>query len=61
MENYQDTTWKGLLQDFEKGLEKAIEELEKRDIENIPGAREALIQRLKNMKLHFPRIMVIYF
>jgi len=55
MENYQDTTWTGLLQDFEKGLEKAIEELEKRDIENIPGAKEALIQRLKNMKLHFPK------
>ena len=55
MEKYQDTTWTGLLQDFEKGLEKAIEELEKRDIENIPGAKEALIQRLKNMKLHFPK------
>ena len=51
----QDPTWKGLLQSFEKGLEDAIEQLEKRDIENIPGAKEALIQRLKNMRTHFPK------
>ena len=31
MENNQDNIWKELLQDFETGLEKAIEELEKRD------------------------------
>jgi len=51
----QDTTWKMLMNDFENGLEKAIEELQKRDVENIPGAKEALIQRLNNMKLHFPK------
>jgi len=51
----QDTTWKMLLNDFENGLEKAIEELQKRDVENIPGAKEALIQRLNNMRLHFPQ------
>ncbi|MFX1448762.1 MAG: hypothetical protein ACFFCG_11620, partial [Promethearchaeota archaeon] len=55
MENHQDTIWNELLQNFEKGLEKSIEELEKRDVENIPGAKEALIQRLNNMKLHFPK------
>ena len=55
MENLQDNTWKELLQSFETGLEKAIEEVEKRDIESIPGAKEALIQRLNNMKLHFPK------
>ena len=55
MENNQDNTWKELLQNFETGLEKAIEEVEKRDVESIPGAKEALIQRLKNMKLHFPK------
>jgi hypothetical protein len=55
MSETQDITWKKLLDDFQKGLEKAIEELQKRDIENIPGAKEALIQRLKNMKLHFPK------
>ena len=51
----QDTIWKGLLNDFEQNLEKAIEILQTRDIENIPGAKEALIQRLNNMKLHFPK------
>jgi hypothetical protein len=55
MENFKDSTWKELLQDFQKGIESAIEELENRDVENIPGAKEALIQRLKNMRLHFPK------
>ncbi|MFX0030614.1 MAG: hypothetical protein ACFE8B_15485 [Candidatus Hermodarchaeota archaeon] len=55
MGEIQDTTWKTILSDFENGLEKAIEELQKRDVENIPGAKEALIQRLNDMKLHFPR------
>jgi len=51
----KDLTWKKLLQDFIKGLEKAIEELEKRDVENIPGAKKALLDRLNNMKVHFPK------
>ena len=55
MEEIQDTTWKTLMKDFENGLEVATKELEKRDVENIPGAKEALIQRLANMKLHFPK------
>ena len=55
MTEIQDAIWKELLQEFEKGVEKAIEELEKRDIENIPGAKAALIQRLNNMQLHFPK------
>ena len=55
MEKYQDSVWHELLQDFEGGLEKAIDELDKRDVENIPGAKEALKQRLKNMRLHFAK------
>ncbi|MFX0021362.1 MAG: hypothetical protein ACFE9S_03490 [Candidatus Hermodarchaeota archaeon] len=55
MTEVDDTTWKTLLNDFQVNLEKAIEELQKRDVENIPGAKEALIQRLNNMRLHFPR------
>ncbi|MBY9019416.1 MAG: hypothetical protein KGD67_00035 [Candidatus Lokiarchaeota archaeon] len=55
MERNQDSTWHELLQEFERGLEIAIDQLEKRDIENIPGAKEALKQRLENMKLHFPK------
>jgi hypothetical protein len=55
MVEVQDTDWKVILKDFENGVERAIEELQKRDVENIPGAKEALIQRLNNMKLHFPK------
>ncbi len=55
MTEAQDTVWKGLLNEFQDGLEKALEQLQKRDIENIPGAKEALIQRINNMKLHFPK------
>lgn len=51
----QDMTWNRLLNEFQGGLDNAIEELQKRDVENIPGAKEALIQRLDNMKLHFPK------
>ncbi len=54
MEN-QDRTWKDLLQNFINGVEVAIGELKKRDVENIPGAKEALLQRLNNMKIHFPK------
>jgi len=55
MTEYQDTTWRDLLTNFEVGLDKAVEELQKRDVDNIPGAKEALIQRLNNMRLHFPK------
>ncbi|MHA2180374.1 MAG: hypothetical protein ACXAAH_02990 [Promethearchaeota archaeon] len=55
MGEIQDSTWITLMKDFEIGLEGAINELQKRDVENIPGAKEALIQRLANMKLHFPK------
>ncbi|MFX0031167.1 MAG: hypothetical protein ACFE8E_00730 [Candidatus Hodarchaeota archaeon] len=55
MSEVQDPNWKELLLDFEKSLENAIERLENRDIENIPGAKVALIQRLNDMKLIFPK------
>ncbi len=50
-----DTTWRDLLKDFVTGVDKALDELQKRDVENIPGAKEALIQRLNNIRLHFPK------
>lgn len=55
MSEFEDLTWNKLLQEFEKSLENAIDHLENRDIENIPGAKEALIQRLNDMKLIFPK------
>ena len=42
----KDTPWNQLLEEFKIGLQHAIEELKKRDVENIPGAKEALLQRL---------------
>ena len=48
-------SWSILLKDFENGLTIAVDVLQKRDVENIPGAKEALIQRLTNMRLHFPQ------
>ncbi len=55
MSEFEDLTWNKLLQEFGKSLENAIEHLENRDIENIPGAKDALIQRLNDMKLIFPK------
>jgi hypothetical protein len=55
MSEIQDNTWNGILNDFQDGVERALERLQERDVENIPGAKEALIQRLNNMKLHFPK------
>lgn len=48
-------SWPILLKDFENGLTIAVDVLQKRDVENIPGAKEALLQRLTNMRLHFPQ------
>jgi hypothetical protein len=55
MSERKDITWKQLLDDFIKGLDVAIEKLEERDVEDIPGAREALLKRLNDMKIHFPK------
>ncbi len=55
MSNTQDPTWNNLLTEFISGLEEALSQLEERDVERIPGAREALIRRLEDMKTHFPK------
>lgn len=47
--------WSNLLRDFIEGIERAIEQLEKKDVENIPGAKEALLNRLNIVKIYFPR------
>jgi len=52
---FQDNTWRELLTNFQVGIEKSIEKLQNRDIENIPGAKDALVQRLENIKTYFPR------
>ena len=55
MAEKRNPTWNELLLNFVKGLEKAIEELEKRDSERIPGAKQALLKRLNRMKTFFPQ------
>ena len=55
MSERKDPTWMELLASFEKGLGIAIEKLKDRDVENIPGAKNALIQRLENLKQYFPQ------
>jgi hypothetical protein len=55
MVNQDYDTWRTLLIDFEKGLQKAIDIVEKRDIDTVPGAKEALLQRLNTMKTYLPK------
>jgi len=43
------------LEAFSEGLENAIEELKNIDVENIPGAKEALLDRLNVIKIQFTR------
>jgi hypothetical protein len=52
---FEDNTWRELLKSFRIGIENSIEKLQNRDIENIPGAKDALVQRLENIKTYFPR------
>jgi hypothetical protein len=52
---FQDDTWRELIKNFRIGIENSIEKLQNRDIESIPGAKDALIQRLENIRTYFPR------
>ncbi|MEJ2294892.1 MAG: hypothetical protein P8Y23_08985, partial [Candidatus Lokiarchaeota archaeon] len=55
MTEFQDDTWRELIKNFRRGIENSIEKLQNRDIESIPGAKDALIQRLENIRTYFPR------
>jgi len=50
-----ESKWEGLLEAFSEGLEKAIAELKNKNVENIPGARDALLDRLDVLRTQFPR------
>ena len=50
-----ESIWEGLLEAFSEGLEKAIEEIKNKDVENIPGAKDALLDRLNVLKIQFTR------
>jgi len=49
----KDTTWEELLNDFNRGIGNVIEKLQEHNIETIPGAIEALLNRLKNFQNFF--------
>lgn len=55
MNEIRDPVWNDLLEDFTKGIDKAMELLKKRDVENIPGAKEALLNQLDRVKTYFLR------
>ena len=55
MSESQKSKWEELLETFSEGLEKAIEEIKNKDVENIPGAKEALLDRLNVLKIQFTR------
>ena len=55
MSESQRSKWEGLLETFSEGLERAIEELKNKDVENIPGAKDALLDRLNVLKIQFTR------
>ena len=55
MSESQESKWEGLLDSFSEGLERAIGELKNKDVENIPGAKDALLNRLDLLKIKFTR------
>ncbi len=50
-----ESKWEGLLEAFSEGIERAIGELQNKNVENIPGAKDALIDRLEVLRTQFPR------
>jgi hypothetical protein len=47
--------WEELNQKFGDALSKSIETLKERDLENIPGARDRLIDKFKQLKEYLPK------
>jgi len=55
MSESQESRWEGLLETFSEGIDRALEELKNKDVENIPGAKDALLDRLNVLKVQFTR------
>lgn len=55
MSGIDNLEWEKLLTEFSKNVDKSLKKLEERDIDNIPGAKQALIERLKVMRDYFPQ------
>ncbi|MHA1775386.1 MAG: hypothetical protein ACTSWC_01355 [Promethearchaeota archaeon] len=47
--------WSELVENFKKGIEKSLELIKERDVENIPGARDQLIRRFEELLRYLPR------
>ncbi len=47
--------WMEMLDEFSESLTESIESLKERNIENIPGAKERLIDKFEQLKTYLPR------
>ncbi len=47
--------WSELLEKFQNGLTQSIEFLAERDVENIPGAKERLVEKFTQLRNFLPR------
>jgi len=47
--------WAELLEKFQNGLTRSIEFLNERDMENIPGAKERLVEKFTQIRNYLPR------
>src|SRR5271157_136742 len=47
--------WATLLDDFAKHVQQAIDQIQERNVDDIPGAKDELIARLTNIMNYFPK------
>ncbi len=48
------TFWNELLEEFKTSLENSIEIIKEKDVEDVPGAKEKLINKLEQLKNFLP-------
>lgn len=53
--NLETDLWSELIEKFGNSLNKSLEVIKKRDIENIPGAKDQLIRRFEELHRYLPR------
>ncbi|WP_457558388.1 hypothetical protein [Candidatus Harpocratesius sp.] len=47
--------WSELVENFKSGIEKSLQLIKERDVENIPGAKDQLIRRFEELIRYLPR------
>ena len=56
MENdFESDLWSELIEKFRNSIKKSLDVIKKRDIENIPGAKDQLIRRFEELNRYLPR------